>query len=409
MMLRHLKKLVILIFFAGAHSLAHADGDGRPSVEFLNYMSDAIVVGTGTITTTDGKSNRVEIVPMRIIKGSGLAVERPIVVTRNPSSSGCSFVGSSSAETAIWFLSALPNGSWRFADSPKSQSCHPLTSDFETSAAQLPSEWTYDPTLDSKDKLAYELAFSIESNRGDGPVALIMNPLLLKGLSKTSGAKIYTKLAASRNANVRMVGLLGQIDQGDISALRYLSANLTTLESAPARSTYVQKGTRLAIRYGSEDGKPATQAPAIAESISYIANPDNEVVTELQKILQNTSYQSIRYAAAKALQNLHTPLAVTFLGPLLNSDDPQIRAFAIGGLSCFANGVPTIDLSAKVGGMTFSNTSPFKTLETLTHFAMGKQTIEKQESYFLDYWRAWWSANGPSINANAQMERIQEL
>jgi hypothetical protein len=91
----------------------------------------------------------------------------------------------------------------------------------------------------------------------------------------------------------------------------------------------------------------------------------------------------------------------------LNSDDPQLRAFAIVGLSCFANGVPTIDLSAKVTGITLSGTSPFKTTETLSHFAMGKRTIEQQEPYFLDYWHSWWSANGPSINAKAQLKRIQ--
>jgi len=87
----------------------------------------------------------------------------------------------------------------------------------------------------------------------------------------------------------------------------------------------------------------------------------------------------------------------------LNSDDPQIRAFAIGGLSCFANGVPPIDLSAKVSGITLSGTSPFKTTETVSHFAMGKRTIEQREPYFLDYWHAWWSANGPSITATAQL------
>jgi hypothetical protein len=308
MMLRRLKKLAMLIFFAGLHPLAHADGDGIPSVEFLNHMSEAIVVGTATITTADGKSDIVEIVPMRIIKGNGLAVNKAIDVTRNPSSPDCNLVGSSVAETAIWFLSARSDGLWRFADSPKSQSCHPLISDFETSAAPLPSEWTYDPTLDSKDKLAYELAFSIESNRGDGPNAIMLNPLLLNGVSKTSGTKIYTKLAASTKANIRIVGLLGLIDQGDVPTLRYLSANLATLENASARLTVVRKGTRITIRDEFGGGKPATQAPAIAESISYIANADNEVVTELGKILQNTSYQSIRYAAAKALQNLHTLL-----------------------------------------------------------------------------------------------------
>ncbi len=140
-----------------------------------------------------------------------------------------------------------------------------------------------------------------------------------------------------------MIGLFGLVYQGDIPTLHYLSANLAELEHTPAVTYYIQNNARWSITHGRNGDQVVTQAPAIAKSLSGITNPDNIVVRELAKILQNTSDQSIRYASAKALQNLHSPLATTYLGPLLDDDDPEMRAFAIGGLSCFANGSPVID------------------------------------------------------------------
>lgn len=394
------KASAISIVLAACSYPSYGQGDGLPSVEFLDHMSTAIVVGVGTLTSTDPGSPRIQIVPLRIIKGEGLAINKPFEISIDVSSLGCPFTSvPSQPETAIWFLTTHPDGTLGFSFSPKSQSCHPTRSDFETSADPLPPKWVYPETLDAKDKLAYEFASSIESLHGHGPVSLTMNSQLLGGVSKKSGKDIYSKLAASDDVDTRMIGLFGLVYQGDIPTLHYLSANLAELEHTPAVTYYIQNNARWSITHGRNGDQVVTQAPAIAKSLSGITNPDNIVVRELAKILQNTSDQSIRYASAKALQNLHSPLATTYLGPLLDDDDPEMRAFAIGGLSCFANGSPVID---QHHGPSLSEASPFKTEETLDHFAMGRQTIEKREPYFLDYWRSWWSANSASITAKAR-------
>jgi hypothetical protein len=390
----------ISIVLAACSYPSYGEADGLPSVEFLDHMSTAIVVGVGTLTSTNPSSPKIQIVPLRIIKGEGLAINKPLEIEIEVKSLGCTFTSAQSQpETAIWFLTTHPDGTLGFSFSPKSQSCHPTRSDFETSAAPLPSKWVYPETLDPKDKLGYEFASSIESLHGHGPFSLIMNSQLLIGVSKKSGKDIFSKLAASDDVNTRMIGLSGLLSQGDIPTLHYVSANLADLEHTPAVTYYIQNNDRWPITHGGNGDHVATQAPAIAQSLSGITNPANTVVRELAKILQNTSDQSIRYASAKALQNLHSALATIYLGALLDDDDPEMRAFAIGGLSCFANGSPVID---QHHGPSLSGASAFKTEETLDHFAMGRQTIEKREPYFLDYWRSWWSANGASITAKAR-------
>jgi hypothetical protein len=397
-----LAKTAAVVLLAVWSSSLHAEADAQPSVEGLNHFSDVIVVGTGTITNTDGIHPIIRIVPVRIIKGKGITINKAFEVVINTISAGCGAPAvSTESETAIWFLKTSSDGTLRFSISPKSQSCHPLESDYETSSEPLPPKWTYSDSLDPRDKLAYELAFSIDNHQGNGPFCLILNSQLLQGVGKESGKDIYAKLAASENTETRLVGLHGLVRQGDIPTLQYVSANLSELEHAPARKFITRNGARVAITYGNSGNSAATHGSAIAESIAGITNPDNLVVRELGKILQASSDQLIRYAAARALQDLHTALAITFLESFLNDSDPQMRAFAIGGLSCFANGVPVIDRSAKDNGLTLSGTSPYKTIETLSHFAMGVQTIGRREPFYLDYWRSWWSANGSSVNAQA--------
>jgi hypothetical protein len=61
----------------------------------------------------------------------------------------------------------------------------------------LPPTWSYSAALRPEDKLAYELAWSIDSHHGDGPLAIVRNVALLDGMSKEVAADIYNKLSSS--------------------------------------------------------------------------------------------------------------------------------------------------------------------------------------------------------------------
>jgi len=149
------KASAISIVLAACSYPSFGQGDGLPSVEFLDHMSTAIVVGVGNLTSTNPGSPGIQIVPLRIIKGEGLAVNKPLEIAIDVNSLGCTFTSvPSQPETAIWFLTTHPDGRLGFSFSPKSQSCHPTRSDYETSADPLPSKWVYPETLDPKDKLA---------------------------------------------------------------------------------------------------------------------------------------------------------------------------------------------------------------------------------------------------------------
>ena len=37
--------------------------------------------------------------------------------------------------------------------------------------------------------------------------------------------------------------------------------------------------------------------------------------------------------------------------------------------------------------------APYKTAGTVANFAMGRLAIERNESAYLSFWKAWWSKN----------------
>jgi hypothetical protein len=383
----------------GIGMYTYGEVDATPSAEFLNHVSQIILVGVATPDPTTAGSINIQV--SRVLKGQELLHSNTLTLGGIRTTGECGIPPNTQPVTAIWFLSSSPSGALIFAQSPRSQSCHPFANDFEVQAGPLASKWQYPDSTPAKDKLAYELAASIEANNGNGPYALILNAQLLKGVSKEIGTDIYGKLAADGSESLHFLGLLGLVQLADAPSVQNLASNVSILEQTKARTFLMKNGKQVPITYGAEQSNGSTRAPEIAQSVFSLKSTDDRVVNALGRILQDAKTLQIKYAAAQALQNIHTPLAVSFLAPLLSSEDRQLRSFAVGGLSCFANGVAVVDLSVPGGGISLSNNGPFKTTDTVAHFAMGEMTISKHPDYYLSYWKSWWADNAASVQAQS--------
>jgi hypothetical protein len=389
------QRIYIIALLLGIGTYTYGEVDAIPSVEFLNHTSQIILVGVATPDPTIAGSINIQV--LRVLKGQQLLHSDTLTLGGIRTTGECGIPPNAQPVTAIWFLSSSPSGALVLAQSPRSQSCHPFANDFEVEAGSLSSKWQYPDSIPAKDKLAYELAASIEANNGDGPYALILNAQLLRGVSKETGTDIYSKLAADGSGSLHFLGLLGLVQLADAPSVQTLASNVSVLEQTKARTFLMKNGKQVPITYGTEKSNVSTRAPEIAQSIFSLKSTDDALVNALGRILQDATALQIKYATAEALQNIHTPLALSFLAPLLNSEDKQLRSFAIGGLSCFANSVPVVDLSTPGGGISLGNKGPFKTTDTIAHFAMGEMTISKRPDYYLSYWKSWWVNNAASV------------
>jgi len=218
---------------------------------------------------------------------------------------------------------------------------------------------------------------------------------LLSGASPDVFLDIHRKFFGSHAQNVQLYGLLGLVKVADPAALAILGSRLTQVTSTPLRTSFVSNGKRLPIIYGPNGDEHPTFESSVAGTISDITDSSASTVTALGKILDSKDASLvIRRSAANALQNIHTSQTLPFLAPLLEDSDPELRALAIGGLSCFANGVPIVVDALSID---LNRPSRFKNTDTILHFAMGVNTIGKKEAFYLDFWRSWWAKNQAAV------------
>jgi hypothetical protein len=371
-----------------------------PSVAVLDRFSQVIVVGEAVLSQQTTSTNLISINVSRVIKGQGIDTAKQIQVQIEVNKS-CTIAPGSGPTTAIWFLNVLSDGKWAFSDHPTDQTCHPFNSDYEMPAGDIPDTWKYSSDLPSNDKLGYELAWSIDAHAGNGPVAFVWNPHLLQGVRKRTAIDIYKRLSASTVPNVHLVGVLGLGEDGDSNAIADLRTNMAMILSQPSRKSYTVNGREMPLSYPKSATGASPIELQIAKSIGRIVNPQDATVRQLGMLLgtQSTS-PVIRASAAHALQNIHTPLALTYLAPLLNSSDRELRGYAIGALACFANAVPILDPSSANGGLDLSQDGPFKTSETISHFVLSSRSSDSSsEEAYVTFWRTWWFRNQSAIEA----------
>ena len=385
---------------------ASGEGDGIPSVAYLEAMNDVIVVGEGSLESSNEQSATIAINLERVIKGDN--IPQSIRIVRATTSPVCIVPIDSMPVNAIWFLRHLPNGSITFGLTPKSQVCQPLENEYEVPNSPLPPRWSYSSSVSPKLKLAYELAASLEANEGTGPIIFAMGPFILDAMDRSINADVYKKLSESSIKTVRLIGILGLVQNGDSRQLKDVLDGRSELTfGSPQPLSYKKKGKMITtINYDSSGSEIlSTYRHTIIGSLSYVTDGDNSVVQRLGDLLKSPSLTSEdRRAIGKALMNIHSPLAVTFLAPLLEDKDPQIRADAIGGLALFANNIPIIDHRdpTKPSVIRFDLQGPYKTPATVEHCELMLPVIARNEGYYLSFWKEWWSTNGATITASAR-------
>lgn len=375
--------------------------EGLVNVRGLVKTSEIIVTGLSSPDKISGSASTSFTIQIdRVIKGNVTAGE-VLSITDDSPKPDCDLRALQNPAYALWFLNSLPGGRYKLVPSLRTQRCDRALGPFEITPGPLPNEWSYDEGTQIEDKLAFELAASFAAHKGDGPWEFIRNPFLLTGASSSALHDIYTKFNDSSLSHIHLEGVLGLARMGDPSTLFFVQNNLTRLSNTELRSTGIANGHEIPIRYGKSGAERRTYAHLLEDAIRGISDPINPTVLALGDLL-NSSSLSIRRAAAQALQNIHTPLAVQELAPLLQDADRDLRTYAIGGIACYANGCPPINSNGNYVGPDLMQPSPYKNHETLMHFAMGTQAISLKEDYYLEYWRKWWAENAASVVTAAQ-------
>jgi hypothetical protein len=321
----------------------------------LTQTADLIVVGTADAGIQSAGILNFTIQVSRVIQGDllpGISIQ-----VSWPSTDPASATNAN----GLWFLKRS-SGGW---------SVLPLQSGFATfrntfvamPTGALPDAYAYDSSASLSDKVASEISAAIEGGAQHelwtGSLDQLNSPVI---------QILYRRMSALSSPPKKIFGLAGLIRSGDADALT------SAIESLPALSGNT------------------TERGMLLQSIrnEFRASDAKSVATLGQAAVNSTLPSDLREVAAFALRGIHTKDALPYLASLLNDPDPQLQAEAVGGLASFANGLP-IQTSGGVPSLSFLQMpahAPYKTEETVAHFAMGPAAIAQ-----LSFWKSWWTQN----------------
>jgi hypothetical protein len=350
--------LIILWMFLTAPT-CFAPISAPASIAQLTDTADLIIVGSASGGIQAGGILNFSIQVNRVIKGNLLpGISIPANWVSNESAGAANGHG-------LWFLKESAGG-WRVL---------PLQSGFATfrdtfipmQTGALPDPYAYDSSASLYDKVASEISAAIESGAERGIWAN-----LLDQINSPVIQMLYRRMSVSSSGSQKMFGLSGLIRRGDPEAIS------AAIEAIPAVSTS-------SLEYGT-----------LLQSIrnEFRSADPKSVATLGQSALTSTLPTDFRESAAFALRSIHTQDALPYLAALLDDPDTKLEAEAIGGLASFANGLP-IQTSAGVPSLSYLQMpahAPYKTEETMAHFAMGPAAIVQ-----LSFWKSWWTQNKTAL------------
>ncbi len=370
--------------------IASAEGDAVPSVRFLDFITNVIVVGTGTVQNTGPQTAVLTIQVTRVVKqidAPGPAVPSTITVNLASSNPVCDLSTNQNPVSALWFLVEYSDGSFDLSPSPKAENCRPMASGFDVPLGPLSPGFVYPPTLSNADKLGFEFAQAIVAHHAMGPGPFIGGGNLLTGISKQAATTIYTRMASSVDIPVQILGQLGLVKLADPTTLTNLAASPNSYQQFPTGPGTPGSGGKpvLTGTYSVTNFEPLAE-----NNVSSIVDTQASTVQALGSLLNQTQNLGMQQAAARALRNIHTLGAVTLLAPYLSSSQTNLRDEAIAAVGLYANAAPPIDYT-NGPGLDLNQPGPLRTNDTLAHFAMGSDTIDPNAQYYIDYWQNWWS------------------
>lgn len=346
------------------------------SILELEQTADLIINGTATGVVENGDRFDVSLQVNRVIKGEGAVAGDSIGVywaTGNQGTTGNGTTGDLGG-TGIWFLQRT-SGAWRLL--PAVQGTMQLSKAyFPTPVGPIVNAYAYSPTASIQDKLASEICAASE---GDSPYSLQLYALFSGGIDelKSSIPQIfYRRMVSAPSPEQRIVGLSGLIRSGDASSVATAAQIVSTVAGRPAEGILLLS-MREYFRATAPDSVAAVGRAATDSSVPI----------------------AFREVAAHALAAIHTAAALPFLAALLDDPNLSLRVEAVGGMGAFANGLPvqTRDGVASLAYLQLPASAPYKTQDTLSHLAFGRQAIAANETSLISFWKDWWSKNRATL------------
>ncbi len=181
----------------------------------LESKADLIVVAVGTGVNRQGGTIPVSLQVLRVIKGDAALAGTSISALWT---NGLTTVGGGSQLAGVWFL--LRSGqAWNVI--PVVQGAIDLSMTYYPSPpAPILTAYAYDPGASELDRFAAELSSGIEATSGSIPqFSFLFGSGLLDSLKSPAISLLYARLAASADADKRLLGLGGLIRHGDAAAL----------------------------------------------------------------------------------------------------------------------------------------------------------------------------------------------
>lgn len=97
-----------------------------------------------------------------------------------------------------------------------------------------------------------------------------------------------------------------------------------------------------------------------------------------------------------ALARIHDREALPQLVRLLDDRDPDILAFAVGGLARFANNIPFGQHYPAPGAW------PLRAKDAMAHYTTSPVMLEENPSKYVRFWKDWWRHNQAEVMALAR-------
>ncbi len=376
------KKIVLLLTLAlllAATSLLQGGLIAPQSIVALENAADLVVDGTATGFVQNGGGLDFSVHVNRVLKGDGTLTGSSIsAYWLSGTQAAAATVGSNNAGgTGIWFFQRT-SGPWQVV--PVVQGTTRLSDIYI--AAQLGaiiSAYAYSATASGDDKLASEICSAIEGVIGVRGISLEMYALLSGGIDELNSSVpqlLYHRLASSASTEQQILGLSGLIRSGDSLALTAAAQVASAVTGGPAEGVLL-----LSVR-------------------EYLRPTDSASVTAIGQVATDSALPTaLREAAAHALAAIHTATALPFLATLLDDPDLKLQVEAVGGMGSFANGLPVRTRQSEVtlSYLRLPASAPYKTQDTVAHFALGQPATAANEAPYVSFWENWWSANRATL------------
>jgi hypothetical protein len=372
-----MRKIFIAILCCCSYSASATGGLlGTPPLDRLTNQADTIIVAdlsNGFAATSTPGSITGKLLISRVLKGTETAGTLVQVSWQRAPQATTPPLSSKKKREGILFLKHHAAGLSVLSFTIPSTDLEDISI---PAVSPLLPEYSYAAQASVIEKVLSEIA-NVAESAPENPLLQFVHHGSLEKYSSSAILGLYTKLSQSTSRSTKALGLAGLIRRGDVGALGRLEVEGEELS---------QSSEGRLLEFGIE---------------AHYRNPDPTGVAILGRLATNPATKaSLRGSTAGALASIHTKESLLYLSQLLDSPDPELQSFGVGGLAMFANQGPNpqvagVPMSAQITGR---ENAPFRTQETMANFAMGKEAFEVNSQKYLQFWKSWWAQNRQKIS-----------